>query len=202
MRYPTMTGAPTAYIEGNFRGHKAPPATYSFKLMVDGKELTTSAKILPNPKLDIPASQFAEHDKMMSEMETKLSAMHQTVNQLYKAQKQIKSLTETIPDSTLQKEAENLVKKLVEWDEKMIQRKSQAYDDVENFKNKFTAEYLFLINATDSSILRANQSSIDHKKDLDSQWETLKKEAESLTEAVKNLNKKMWEAGIGAIQLD
>jgi len=31
------------------------------------------------------------------------------------------------------------------WDEEMVQRKSKAYDDVENFPNKFTANYLFLI---------------------------------------------------------
>ena len=45
-----------------------------------------------------------------------------------------------------------IIKQLTNWDEDMVQRKSKAYDDVENFPNKFTAEYLFLINQTESSI--------------------------------------------------
>ena len=43
------------------------------------------------------------------------------------------------------------------WDDEMVQRLSKAYDDVENFENKFTAEWLFLINQTESDIPVVNQ---------------------------------------------
>lgn len=46
----------------------------------------------------------------------------------------------------------------------MIQRKSKAYDDVENFENKFTADYMFLINHTESEIPSINQPSLDRKR--------------------------------------
>ena len=60
------------------------------------------------------------------------------------------------------------------WDEDMVQRKSKAYDDVENFPNKFTANYLFMINQTESDIPRVNQPSLDRMKELNAQWATLK----------------------------
>lgn len=45
-------------------------------------------------------------------------------------------------------DGEILLFKIKTWDEALNQRKSQAYDDVENFENKFSAEYLYLFNQT------------------------------------------------------
>ena len=61
-------------------------------------------------------------------------------------------------------------------DEDMVQRKSKAYDDVENFPNKFTADYLFLINQTESDIPRVNQPSLDLLKKLTNKWTGFKTE--------------------------
>ena len=92
---------------------------------------------------------------------------------------------------------------MTKWDEDMIQRKSKAYDDVENFPNKFTAEYLFLINQTESRIPRVNQSSRDRRAELDQQWAKLKATAEKFKNAdIPAMNQKLWEAGIGAIKMD
>ncbi|NNK19538.1 MAG: hypothetical protein HKP49_10335, partial [Maribacter sp.] len=66
----------------------------------------------------------------------------------------------------------------------------------------FTAEYLFLIDATNSSIPRVNRSSIDRKTELDMQWDKLSQEAERLIRnAIPAYNKQLWDAGIGAIQV-
>ena len=89
------------------------------------------------------------------------------------------------------------------WDEDMIQRKSKAYDDVENFPNKFTAEYIFLINQTESSIPRVNDQNRNRKNELDSQWNTLKNRANNfINSKIPNYNKQLWEAGIGAIKMN
>ena len=91
------------------------------------------------------------------------------------------------------------MEKIKAWDEDMVQRKSKAYDDVENFPNKFTANYLFLINQTESAIPRVNQGSIDRRKELDAKWEKLSARGKELQEAIPAFNKKLWEAGVGAI---
>jgi hypothetical protein len=86
------------------------------------------------------------------------------------------------------------------WDEDMVQRKSKAYDDVENFPNKFTANYLFLINQTESDIPKVNQPSLDRLKELNMQWAGLKARAnELLDKDVPTFNKRLWDVGIGAI---
>ena len=86
------------------------------------------------------------------------------------------------------------------WDEEMVQRKSKAYDDVENFQNKFTANFLFLINQTESDIPKVTQPSLDQKKIFEAQWADLKARGTAILEVdIVALNKKLWELGIGGI---
>ena len=92
---------------------------------------------------------------------------------------------------------------LKSWDNDMVQRKSQAYDDVENFENKFTAEYLFLMDQTNSAIPRVNKSSRDRKEELDVLWQDLNRRAKKLIEEdIPAYNKKLWDAGVGALRIN
>jgi len=96
--------------------------------------------------------------------------------------------------------ADQLLRDLKAWDEEMVQRKSKAYDDVENFPNRFTANYMFLLNQTESDIPRINQPSLDLKKEYDAQWQLLKKQGETLLqERIPALEKAMWQAGVGGL---
>ena len=139
-------------------------------------------------------------------METKLAQMHDMVNLLYKAKGQIETTISEL-DTTKYKDViekgNQLVKDLTTWDEDMIQRKSKAYDDVENFPNKFTAEYIFLINQTESSIPRVNDQNKARKVELDAQWSKLNSTANSfINNKIPDFNKKLWDAGIGALKMD
>jgi len=139
-------------------------------------------------------------------METKLTKMHNTVNVLNDAKNQLNDVVEMLKKdgkTDLANEGQTLMDALTKWDENMIQRKSKAYDDVENFPNKFTAEYLFLINATESSIPRVNEPNKNRKNELDAQWNILKSKANSIINTeIPNFNKQLWESGIGAIKMN
>jgi hypothetical protein len=98
-------------------------------------------------------------------------------------------------------EGEAVIQKLKAWDEDMVQRKSKAYDDVENFPNKFTAEYIFLINQNDSSLPKVNQASKDRLTELDEQWVVLKNRSDELLNTIiPAYNKLLWDTGIGALK--
>lgn len=203
LNYPIMEGIPGAYMEAGFEGHKAPPGTYEISLTMGENKASTSGTIIATPGFDVSPAQYAEYDVFMSEMEAELSAMHIMVNQLYRAQAQLRNLLQKMEEGELKDSGSELLRRMVSWDEDMIQRKSQAYDDVENFPNKFTAEYIYLINASNSEIPRINQGSMERKKELDAQWAVLKSRAQEIMEtAIPDYNKALWESGIGAIQLN
>jgi photosystem II stability/assembly factor-like uncharacterized protein len=204
LRYPTMPGVPGVYIESSYSGHKASPGKYSFTLKLGKQEFTATASILPNPLYVTDAATYNEYHLLMSSMEKELTGMHQLVNTLYSKKQQLESLLSSLPAdakfAAIKKEGQLLVQQMKAWDEDMVQRKSKAYDDVENFPNKFTANYMFLINQTESDIPKVNQPSLDLLKELTSEWVGLKKRADELLEKnIPAFNTLLWQAGIGAI---
>jgi thioester reductase-like protein len=207
MRYSTIPGVPDVDMEVSYAGHKAPPGRYSITVKMAGQTGSSEAEILANPLYPTNASVYTEYHRTMLGMETELTSMHRMTNSLYEKQQQLESLLSSLPAgdkfSAARKEGDALLKKMKTWDEDMVQRKSKAYDDVENFPNKFTANYMFLINQTESDIPRVNQPSLDRLKQLTMEWSALKARAsEILDKDVPSLNKRLWEVGLGAIWKD
>jgi len=204
MRYPTMPGVTLAYIEANYHGHKAIPGKYDITITSGAQKISTATEILANPLYPTSFAAYKEYHQLMSRMENDLTFMHRLVDSLYEKQKQLESLLASLPAGAkfdvIRQEGETLLKKMKAWDEDMIQRKSKAYDDVENFPNKFTANYMFLINQTESDIPRVNQPSLDRLAGLNAEWISLKsKSDEILDKDIPMLNKMLWDAGIGAL---
>jgi hypothetical protein len=204
MRYPTAKAIPNVYIESSYAGHKASPGKYTATLKSGAKTLSAPFEILPNPLYDLKPADYQAYHELMSGMEKNLNTMHGMVNALYDRQQQLAQVLAAMPAdgryASLRKEGDSLLQKMKRWDEDMVQRKSKAYDDVENFPNKFTANYMFLINATESEIPRVNQGSLDRKKVLESQWALLESTGRGLLDnEIPAYNRKLWEAGIGAV---
>jgi hypothetical protein len=203
MRHSTMPGVPEVYIESSYRGHKAIPGKYSITLKMGDKKVVADAEILANPIYPTTASVYSEYNSLMSTMEKELTTMHKMINNINEKRVQLESLLATMQDNkyaALKTEALAIEKKMKAWDEDMIQRKTKVYDDADNFPAKFTANYLFLINQTESDIPSINKPSLDRMKELNAEWAILKtRGTEILDVIIPTLNKKLWEAGVGAI---
>ncbi|MGB5237604.1 MAG: glycosyl hydrolase, partial [Flavobacteriaceae bacterium] len=203
LNHQTKMGVSNVYFETNFSGHRAAPGSYKVRLNYGSQTVETTGKIINTPGVEISDAQHKEYDDFMSETENELMAMHQTINSLYNVQSQLKSVMGTLQDERLLKEGKLLMEKLDQWDKEMVQRKSKAYDDVENFPNKFTAEYMFLIDQTNSAIPRVNNSSKERREELEKQWAGLKQRAGTLIkQSIPDYNQELWEAGIGALRID
>ena len=125
------------------------------------EHITTSfVPIEPNPLYPTDAATYREYHEFMWGMEKDLTAMHDAVNTVFDARNQLEDLLAKLNKENahlpLRNEIKVVIQKMKAWDEDMVQRKSKAYDDVENFPNKFSANYMFLINQTESDIPRVN----------------------------------------------
>jgi len=206
MRHQSLPGIPTAYIEGSYRGHKAMPNLYSASLKQEDKISEVSFSILPNPLYNITKEEYLETHKFKIITEANLTDMHNSVNKLKKIQSQLIKIIKELPEEQkymgLKSEGEALILQLKSWDEDMVQRKSKAYDDVENFPNKFTAEYIFLMNQNDSSIPKLNSASKNRLEELNKEWVELKNRSEELIqEVIPAYNKLLWNNEIGALNV-
>ncbi len=204
MRHPTMPGVPKAYIEGNFRGHKAIPGSYTVTVKYQGKESKSDFKILPNPLYQTTPAHYEEWHNFMTNTEKLLNDMHTKINTILELRTQLEAVLKDMGNdakvAALIKEGNALVEKMKAWDEDMIQRRSTAYDDVENFPNKFTAEVMFVINHTDSDIPRVTKPSKDRFAELEKEWQPLEARAKQILDTdIPSFTKKLWDAGIGAV---
>lgn len=204
LRYPTISGIDGTYMEASFRGHKASPGKYSAILTAGPQTASVIFEILPNPLYPTDAKTYAEYHTMMLAMETEISRMHQLVTSLHEKQLQVDKILEHLPADSrfdvIRTEGVALSARMKQWDEDMVQRKSKAYDDVENFPNKFTSDYLFLINQTESDIPQVNKPSLELLAEYTAKWKLLEARAnEFLQNDIPALNKKLWDAGIGAV---
>jgi photosystem II stability/assembly factor-like uncharacterized protein len=204
LRHTTLPGVPNTYIESSYRGHKAIPGTYTLKLSSGEKSASTSVAILANPLYKVDAATYNSYTQLMRAMEKEVTSMHNLVNTLFAKSAQLQALLKELPQSennkALRTQADSLLAKMKTWDEEMIQRKSKAYDDVENFPNKFSANYMFLMNQTENDIPQINQSNLELLKTLNAQWQQLQNRGLNLlNNDLPALNKKLWEAGVGAI---
>ena len=206
MRHQSLPGIPTAYIEGSYRGHKAMPNLYSASLKQEDKLSEVLFSILPNPLYNITKEEYLETHKFKLITEANLTNMHNRVNKLKKIQSQLLKIIKELPEEQkymgLKSKGEAIILQLKSWDEDMVQRKSKAYDDVENFPNKFTAEYIFLMNQNDSSIPKLNSASKNRLEELNKEWMELKSRSEELIQKViPTYNKLLWNNEIGALNV-
>ena len=204
LRYPTISGVPNVYIESSYRGHKAIPGKYTMTLKAGAQTATANFEILSNPLYPTDAKTYQEYNSTMSMMEGEVTKMHDLINTLNDKRIQLEEAINTLPAeekyATLKNEGKALVQKMKQWDEDMVQRKSKAYDDVENFPNKFTANYLFMLNHTESDIPKVTKPTKDRLAELTAEWTKLKSRAdEILDKDIPAINKQLWSAGVGAV---
>ncbi|MFN8886873.1 MAG: VPS10 domain-containing protein [Cyclobacteriaceae bacterium] len=204
LRYPSMVGVTNVFVEQNFSGHKAAPGKYTVSLKCNGKQATTELEILSNPLYPVTAKQYQEHHQVMSTLENDVNKMSRLASMHFNKLEQLNQLIANLPSdekyNSLRKEGVELAKRMKLWDEDMVQRKSKAYDDVENFPNKFITNYLFMINHAESDIPRVTQSTLDRQKELNAEWAPLEARVKQILEIdLPAYNKKLWDAGIGGV---
>jgi photosystem II stability/assembly factor-like uncharacterized protein len=205
LRHATMRGVPGVYIEGSYRGHRVPPGRYRLTLALGERTVSTEAEVLAHPLHPTDAATVAEYDRFMSRAEGELTRMHDAVNELHDAKAQLTAVLAGLPadarHAEVRRDAEALLAKLTAWDADMVSRRTRAYDDVENFAQKFTANWLFLVNATESDLPRVNQPSRDRLAELEPEWAQLEARADAMRRGdIPALNRKLFDLGIGAIR--
>ncbi|MEJ2542220.1 MAG: glycosyl hydrolase, partial [Gemmatimonadota bacterium] len=81
LRHPDMVEVPGLYIWGSTAGRRVVPGTYTVRLAVGGDERTVPLEVRADPRLDTPQADFVAQDRILQEIASEITAMHQGVNQ-------------------------------------------------------------------------------------------------------------------------
>jgi photosystem II stability/assembly factor-like uncharacterized protein len=205
-RYPPQTGVMNVFIEGGYDGHRATPGDYTATLIFGKESKTVSFKILADPRISGTATEYEAQHQLQSKVEAGIVDIHCAVNKMRKANKQITDLTEqllagdTTSNKSIRDKAAAITKNLAKWEEALVQTKAQSNDDIINYINKLSADYIFLKGDLDSNIPYTTKGQEDQYIFLDAQWKTLKKQMQDLVNNdITELNKLCKEKDIAKI---
>jgi photosystem II stability/assembly factor-like uncharacterized protein len=177
-RYPTLPGATNVFIEGSYDGRKAAPGTYQVKLKMGDQERTTTFKLMADPRLNYPASDYEAQQKLQILVEDGVREIHNAVNTIRKIRKQINDVVEVLDEKMEFKEVieagRRTAQKITDWEENVVQVKAQSNDDIINFENKISADYIFLKGEMDVNIPYVTQGQQERYTELNADWQKLK----------------------------
>ncbi len=203
MRYTTLPGVKDVFIEGSYKGRKAAPGIYQARLKKDSLEKTTSFKILPDPRINVAPADYAQQEQTLAEIDGKIKDIHDAVNQMRLVRKQITDLGDLLTDTVKYKpvidSGKSLIKKLTKWEEKLVQPKSQSNDDVINFVNMLSADYIFLKGEMNVNTPIVTVGSRERLTELNAQWQPIKNEYNDLQKQIGTYNIQCRSAGIEKI---
>ena len=127
-------------------------------------------------------------------MESSFNEMAGYINENKKSIDKLSDMIDELDDNSEVKNNGNKLLKLMDnWDKKMMQRMSMAYDDVENFPNKFLADYLFILDEIKGDIPNVSEGILKSLKSHDEKWIELKKEIDEINQVyIPNYNNELW----------
>jgi len=128
----------------------------------------------------------------MAETDNKIKEIHEAVTQMRLVRKQVNELADLLTDTVKYKpvmdSGKALVKRLTAWEEKLVQPKSQSNDDVINFSNMLSANYIFLKGEMDVNIPTVTSGQQQRLAELNADWQPIKKEYDALQKNVEEYN--------------
>ena len=172
------------YIEGSYSGGRAVPGIYVVVLKVDGQEHSTPMVIQQDPRVNMGQADFVEQDELLKKLEQDVTDIHVAVTRMRNLSKQISQLSALVENdpskAAVVKLGKEINEKLKALEDKLIQPKSQSYDDVINFVNKLSANIIFVHGEVNSNVPYVTAGQKARYQELHSEWLVLKQDMDQL----------------------
>ncbi len=204
-RRETLPPIPDAFVYGDYRGSRVSPGNYSARLISKNDTSQVSIELQQDPNLqEIGQAQWDEQQQFLQKIETSISDIHRSVNDLRKVKSQLAHYNGLLKDregeKVLYEQGEKLVKMLSDWEDQVVQTRQSNFQDVINFPSRLNAQYFSLKEAVDTHDPRLARGAKVLLKDLDSEWLDFKKELSILIdEHINSYNTSYKERSIPAL---
>jgi photosystem II stability/assembly factor-like uncharacterized protein len=168
------------YIEGSYTAGKVSPGMYTVALTVDSMVSSAQFLIQPDPRVHASVTDYAMHDDFLKKLENEVTDIHVSVIRMRNLSAQIKSMAKLAEKDTASQPiiqlAQALGERITHWEEKLIQPKSQSYDDVINFVNKLSANIIFIHGEANTNLPYFTEGQEARYEELHAEWMLHKKE--------------------------
>jgi len=181
----TLLEIPNAFVYGDYSGHSLAPGRYSAKLTLKGTSSETSFEVVQDPNLKNVSSQdWIAQQQLLEKAEKLLTEIHQSVNDMRKIKSQLEyhnGLLKGREDSKdLVASGEDLIKKLTDWESKIVETRQSNFQDVINFPSQLNAQFFELRAAVDVHDPRLTEAARARMSELESEWASYNNQLQAL----------------------
>ena len=199
---PTLV--PKAIIWGDKSGPLVAPGTYRVKLTVGDRSAEDRVEVLPNPDAGASAEDLRKQYEFLEAVRDSLSETHASVIRIRSVKSQIAEVLahakEIGKDEPLKAPAKALTDKLTSIEEKLVNPKVKANQDVLNFPPKLDHQFVGLTSVVSSSDAAPAPSAYAYYRELSKQLAAIASELSSvLDKDLSDFNRAVRDAGVPPI---
>ena len=201
-----LPGVEKVFVLGSYNGSHVGPGAFTIRLTADDKTVESTAEVTPDPRLNVTAQDYEAQQEVLQSLHNAAIEVHESVNRMRKLKSQVKALLDPVKELDAAKElvekGKQLMKKIEDWEDHLIQKDQKTFQDVINFPNKLNAEIMSLINRVDSHDPGITEGAGERVRDLNQEWSQRKTEMMQILELdVKQFNKLYKDTDIPALAL-
>jgi photosystem II stability/assembly factor-like uncharacterized protein len=195
LREESIASIPGVFIEGSYDGARVVPGAYKVALHIDTLVYEQSFQVLSDPRIKATTADYEKQVNLLQNIAADVNDIHVSVVRMRNMKKQLAGIIDRIENKEAFKIiitlADSINDKIDEWEAKLIQTKSESNDDVINFVNKLTANYIFLRGELDTNTPHVTSGHVQRFKELNAEWLIYKAELNAILEKdIKNFNEK------------
>ncbi|NER09681.1 Uncharacterized protein SAMN06265375_101803 [Muriicola jejuensis] len=192
------------FVYGNYDGSRVDPGVYTLRLSLGDKISETEVTVLKNPHVEATDAEYAEQQKMLTDIESTISDIHRAVSEMRSVKKQVKAYKELLKENGKAQEllsmGDSLVTRIETWEENLIQPKQKTFQDVINFHNQLNAELMNLKDYVDAAEPKVTQGAKQRMEDLMKKWSGFEMEWKAIVNReMSDFNRKYRELGLPAL---
>ncbi len=195
LREESIASIPGVFIEGSYDGARVVPGMYKASLHLDSSVYEQTFQVLSDPRIKATAADYEKQASLLQNIAADVNEIHVSVVRMRNMKKQLTGIIDRIENKDAYKSivalAGSINAKIDEWEAKLIQTKSESNDDVINFVNKLTANYIFLRGELDTNTPHVTSGHVQRFMELNKEWLMYKAELNAILENdIKNFNEK------------
>jgi hypothetical protein len=184
MRHDAPAQVPGVLLFGSLRGRKAMPAIYEVRLIANGETRTAKLEVKKDPRVNATPQQFADQDKLLTEIDREIDDLHKSVNRMRSVHSQIEDLLKRGKDNgldpALASSGKALADKLDAEEELLIQKRTVDGQTVINFPTRLAHHLTVLHNFVDGAEADVTDGARVRAADLAKVWKERKAEVDNL----------------------
>ena len=192
LREESIASIPGVFIEGSYDGARVVPGTYKAALHIDSSVSEQTFNVIADPRIKASPANYIEQSNLLQQIATDVNDIHVAVVRMRNIQKQLSAMKERIENKEGYKNivtiADSISDVIHTWEVALIQSKSESNDDVINFVNKLSANYIFLRGELDTNTPHLTAGQLLRYQELHKEWNTYKTQYDAILKRIKALN--------------